>query len=87
MHSRTTNRSSLEIKVTDSWLAGHEFKPSTAEDPLCRWIHAHGGIGGRECADVLSKKARVLSQPSTVTSEDANVASFHKTNYPRAHLP
>ncbi|GFV88631.1 hypothetical protein TNCV_1244411 [Trichonephila clavipes] len=29
-------RSSLVIKVTDSWPACHEFESSTAEDPPCR---------------------------------------------------
>ncbi|GFU00638.1 hypothetical protein TNCV_4818051 [Trichonephila clavipes] len=28
-------RSSLEVKVTDSWLECHELEPSTAEDPPC----------------------------------------------------
>ncbi|GFV54446.1 hypothetical protein TNCV_2865301 [Trichonephila clavipes] len=26
----------LVVKVTDSWLACHEFQPSTAENPTCR---------------------------------------------------
>ncbi|GFW71910.1 hypothetical protein TNCV_3220861 [Trichonephila clavipes] len=29
-------RGSLIVKITDSWLACHEFKPITAEDPQCR---------------------------------------------------
>ncbi|GFX40796.1 hypothetical protein TNCV_3760201 [Trichonephila clavipes] len=31
-------RGSLEVKVTDSWPAYHEFKPSTSEDPPCRGV-------------------------------------------------
>ncbi|GFV82517.1 actin-binding LIM protein 1 [Trichonephila clavipes] len=31
-----SGRGSLVVKVTDSWLAYHEFEPSTAEDPPCR---------------------------------------------------
>ncbi|GFW18596.1 hypothetical protein TNCV_1222571 [Trichonephila clavipes] len=31
-------RGSLEVKVTDSWPAYHEFKPSTAEDPPSRGV-------------------------------------------------
>ncbi|GFU20717.1 hypothetical protein TNCV_3176541 [Trichonephila clavipes] len=30
------SRGYLVVKVTDSWLVCHEFKPSTAEDPPCR---------------------------------------------------
>ncbi|GFV32381.1 hypothetical protein TNCV_1676671 [Trichonephila clavipes] len=29
-------RSSSVVKVTDSWLACHEFEPSTTDDPPCR---------------------------------------------------
>ncbi|GFY19252.1 uncharacterized protein TNCV_4226161 [Trichonephila clavipes] len=29
-------RSSLVVKIADSWLACHEFDPGTAEDPPCR---------------------------------------------------
>ncbi|GFX62474.1 hypothetical protein TNCV_413161 [Trichonephila clavipes] len=31
-----SGRGSLVVKVTDSWLAYHEFEPCTAENPLCR---------------------------------------------------
>ncbi|GFX30518.1 hypothetical protein TNCV_3461691 [Trichonephila clavipes] len=31
-----TNHGSLVIKVTNSWLACHEFEPSATEDPPCR---------------------------------------------------
>ncbi|GFS97603.1 hypothetical protein TNCV_4488421 [Trichonephila clavipes] len=33
---RPGNRGSLEVKVTNSWQACHEFEPSTAEDLLLR---------------------------------------------------
>ncbi|GFU77571.1 hypothetical protein TNCV_3499431 [Trichonephila clavipes] len=32
----TEGRGSFVVKVTDSWLACHEFEPSTTEDPPCR---------------------------------------------------
>ncbi|GFT70257.1 hypothetical protein TNCV_3457011 [Trichonephila clavipes] len=31
-----SGRSSLVLKVTDSWLVCHEFDPGTAKDPPCR---------------------------------------------------
>ncbi|GFW91767.1 hypothetical protein TNCV_3400271 [Trichonephila clavipes] len=30
---------SLVVKVTDSWLACHEFEPSVTENPPCRGMH------------------------------------------------
>ncbi|GFU41754.1 hypothetical protein TNCV_894171 [Trichonephila clavipes] len=34
--SSWSDRCSVVIKVTDSWLACHEFEPSTTKDPKCR---------------------------------------------------
>ncbi|GFS84383.1 hypothetical protein TNCV_4605891 [Trichonephila clavipes] len=34
--TKTSSGCTLVVKVTDSWMACHEFEPCTAEDPPCR---------------------------------------------------
>ncbi|GFV58746.1 hypothetical protein TNCV_3730841 [Trichonephila clavipes] len=36
IRNKEDGRDSLVVKVTESWLACHEFEPSAAEDPPCR---------------------------------------------------
>ncbi|GFW39351.1 hypothetical protein TNCV_1833341 [Trichonephila clavipes] len=58
-----SGRNGLVVKVTDSWPAGHEFEPSTAEDPPCRGsMHAKSvdAVGG-----VWKIGERVLTQMSS----------------------
>ncbi|GFX72733.1 hypothetical protein TNCV_4063281 [Trichonephila clavipes] len=46
-------RGCLVVKVTDSWLARHEFEPSTTEDPACPVISPHfpQSVDGKFMAD------------------------------------
>ncbi|GFW73686.1 piggyBac transposable element-derived protein 4 [Trichonephila clavipes] len=43
---------SQEINATDSWSAGHEFDPPTAEDPPCRGSRCKLNISRLRCAPV-----------------------------------
>ncbi|GFY16592.1 hypothetical protein TNCV_2787191 [Trichonephila clavipes] len=51
------DRGSLVVKVTDSWMACHEFEPSPAVDPSCR---------GGEAMHVKSIDAQTSSRDGVV---------------------
>ncbi|GFV53714.1 hypothetical protein TNCV_2092171 [Trichonephila clavipes] len=54
-------RRSLEVKVTNSWLACHEFEPSTTEDLPCRgpmhFTHVVALTSSQWCAVEVMKRA------------------------------
>ncbi|GFU44578.1 hypothetical protein TNCV_1506861 [Trichonephila clavipes] len=55
----------LIVKVTDSWLVGHEFKPIAAEDPPCRKCRFTLNLSRLKCPFVdmvgkLRKRERVV---------------------------
>ncbi|GFX66669.1 hypothetical protein TNCV_1428351 [Trichonephila clavipes] len=56
-------RDSLVVRVTDSWLASHEFEPSAVEDPPCR---------GGQCALILSW----LKRPSVAVRQTKDSPMF-----------
>ncbi|GFS84382.1 hypothetical protein TNCV_4605892 [Trichonephila clavipes] len=58
--TKTSSGCTLVVKVTDSWMACHEFEPCTAEDPPCR--------GGRCTLNMKRLKRPPVEEVSLVTA-------------------
>ncbi|GFU37669.1 hypothetical protein TNCV_2480591 [Trichonephila clavipes] len=61
----------LVVKVVDSWPAGHEFEPSSAEDPPCRGVMHVASVESSNALPLVWRGiTRGLSRNSELRSSD-----------------
>ncbi|GFX98789.1 hypothetical protein TNCV_1503651 [Trichonephila clavipes] len=83
MGSRTRGRppTSLMVKVTDSWLEYHEFKPSANKDPSCVKRSPVGGSWER------SRHLNMVRKHESQSNDEIRVANSSTDSRVRVRCP